>query len=43
MPYFGTSSSTVWPPRIVTPASAALSAPPFKIAASMSAGSSLVG
>ena len=28
-PYFGSGSSTLWPPRIATPASAALAAPPW--------------
>ena len=31
MPYFGSSSSMVWPPTIIAPASLALSMPPLKI------------
>ena len=40
MPYFGSSSVTVWPPMIVTPASAAFSAPPRKMVAKTSNGRS---
>ena len=40
-PYFGSESSTVWPPEIMAPASWILSAPPFRILVRISFGKSI--
>ena len=40
-PYLGSLSTTVWPPAMTPPASATLSAPPWKIRAMASRGNSL--
>ena len=39
MPYFGSGSSMLWPPRIGAPASRAVSAPPRSTSPSISIGS----
>ena len=43
MPYFGSGSSTEWPPRMGMPASSALLCPPSRMRASVSTGSAWVG
>ena len=43
MPYFGSGSSTEWPPRMGMPASSALLCPPSRMRASVSRGSAWVG